>query len=97
MRDYQFIETLKSFFFVEKIILFGSRARGDYLEKSDIDLAILCPTATDRDWWVIQDCVENADTLLKIDCVRLETLPADSALKKNILSEGIVLYEKNDE
>jgi predicted nucleotidyltransferase len=31
---------------VERIILFGSRARGDYDERSDIDLGIACPGAS---------------------------------------------------
>ena len=28
---------------VQKVILFGSRARGDYWERSDIDLAVCLP------------------------------------------------------
>ena len=31
-----------------KIILFGSRARGDYTKESDFDIAVITPQATDK-------------------------------------------------
>ena len=70
--NYQFIDNLKFLPFVEEIYLFGSRARGDNRKRSDIDLAVSCPKATDDEWQKVQDIIENADTLLEIDCVRLE-------------------------
>ena len=79
---------------IEKIILFGSRARGDHRPKSDIDFAFVCPKATEEEWLKIVDFIENADTLLKIDCVRFDTLALTSLLRKNILEDGEVLYEK---
>lgn len=97
MRHYQFLDQLKTFPFIDKIILFGSRARGDHSEKSDIDLAVACPKASELDWLKIMRHIENADTLLKIDCVRLDILPIDSELKKNILAEGVVIYEKDSD
>lgn len=39
-----------AFDFIDEICLFGSRARGDNKERSDIDLAIVCPRASDTDW-----------------------------------------------
>jgi predicted nucleotidyltransferase len=70
--NYQFIKNIKSLPFVEEVYLFGSRARGDNRSRSDIDLAISCPKATRNEWGKVQEIVENADTLLEIDCVRLE-------------------------
>jgi predicted nucleotidyltransferase len=87
---------LQTFDFVEKIILFGSRARGDNAEKSDIDLAILCPKASQDQWQDVLNIIENADTLLKIDCVRLDELVDGSELKQNINKDGVVLYAKNN-
>ena len=95
IKNYGFVKKLGSLAFVEKIILFGSRARGDGRDRSDIDLAIICELATDQDWLKVLDIVEDADTLLKIDCVRLDTLPASSELKKNIIQDGEILYENN--
>lgn len=74
---------------IEKIILFGSRARGDHTERSDIDLAV---SGGDFDgfYW---DIKENVHSLLSIDTVELDTDISDE-LKKEIKRDGIVLYEK---
>lgn len=37
----EFVEKVGTFFDVEKVLLFGSRARGDFREKSDVDLIII--------------------------------------------------------
>jgi predicted nucleotidyltransferase len=39
---------------VERVWLFGSRARGDHFERSDIDLAIEAPSMDDSDWMRIK-------------------------------------------
>jgi predicted nucleotidyltransferase len=96
LTKYDFLRELADFHFVEKILLFGSRARGDNQERADIDLAIVCPKASDKDWLKVLDVIENADTLLKIDCLRLEGLSEESELKKNIMMEGKIIYEKNN-
>ncbi|MCP5491978.1 MAG: nucleotidyltransferase domain-containing protein [Chlamydiales bacterium] len=79
---------------IDKILLFGSRARGDYRERSDIDLAIWCPNASDADWNSILEIIENANTLLKIDCVRLDSMTESNPLRQKIESEGRVIYTK---
>lgn len=93
--DYTFIQDLQKLSFVDKIVLFGSRARKDNAARADIDLAIICPKASERDWINLLTIIENADTLLKIDCVRLDRLPENSPLKGNIKKEGKVIYAKN--
>lgn len=70
--DYEFIEKLKKLQYIEEIWLFGSRARGDNRDKSDIDIAIISSSATAKEWDFIVDIIENADTLLKIDCLRFD-------------------------
>ena len=77
---------------VDRVILFGSRARGDADPRSDIDLAINCPRATAKDWLDILDAVEDAETLLFIDLIRLEETPAD--LRNRIEAEGRVIYDR---
>jgi predicted nucleotidyltransferase len=91
LATYQFIEQLKQLAFVKRIYLFGSRARGDASERSDIDLAIDCPQATGTDWLKVVDIIDNADTLLKIDCVRLDQ--TTQPLRNKLSQEGIVIYE----
>lgn len=94
--QYRFFEALRQLKFIDEIILYGSRARGDNQERSDIDLAIKCPDASDADWQIILQIIENADTLLKIDCVRFDTLDVTNELHQAILREGVVLYAKKE-
>jgi uncharacterized protein len=78
---------------VRSIRLFGSRAIGDAGPRSDIDLAVEAPDATRRQWIDITLMVEDAETLLRIDLVRLEE--ASPALRARILQEGVVLYDRS--
>ena len=74
---------------VKKVILFGSRARGNFERASDIDLA-----AEGGD--VLQfkmDLKEEASTLLDFDVVDLSQKIQEKLLH-SIQKEGIVLYEE---
>ena len=77
---------------VEKVILFGSRARGDEQERSDIDIAVVGPEITRTEWVRMSSDVDDAETLLSIDLVRFET--ASSQMKDSIVKEGVILYER---
>jgi nucleotidyltransferase substrate binding protein (TIGR01987 family) len=92
--QYKFFNQLCQLPFVEEIWLYGSRAREDARERSDIDLAIICPAASDENWLKITKIIEEADTLLKIDCIRYDSLNDNEKLKKNILQFKKVLYAK---
>ena len=77
---------------VERVILFGSRARGDHGQRSDIDLAVEVLRATVADRARMAVLVEDAPTLLGIDLVCLDE--ADPGLRASVAREGIVLYER---
>lgn len=88
----QIAERLSHFPGVERVILYGSRARGDEEERSDIDLAVT-GEITQEEWHQMQDCVEReARTLLAVELVRLEKV--SRKLKENIQREGVALYER---
>jgi nucleotidyltransferase substrate binding protein (TIGR01987 family) len=91
-----FIEKIKSLKYVEAVYLFGSRSRGEHQERSDIDIAMDCPSATEAQWNYILDLVENIPTLIKIDCVRLDQLQETNPLQKSILRDKIILYKKEN-
>ncbi len=74
---------------IDKVILFGSRARGDYIKVSDIDIAV---TGGDIAEFSI-DVDEETNTLLQFDVVNLEG-SVQKELLESIEREGIVLYEK---
>lgn len=76
---------------VEKIVLFGSRARGDHNPRSDIDLAIYGPNISPQTWTALLEDIEQADTLLTIDCVHYDK--ANVSLKAAVDHEGVILYE----
>lgn len=76
---------------VEKIILFGSRAVGDNTGKSDIDLAIVAPNMTAKEWDTLTYSIEDElDTLLLLDIVKFDN--ATLQLKNEIIKNGKVLY-----
>lgn len=74
---------------VRRVVLFGSRARGDYRRVSDIDLAAqggnIPAFALDVD--------EETATLLRFDVVNLDGA-VQRELREAIGREGITLYEK---
>lgn len=94
--NYEFVKRLKELPFIEEIWVFGSRARQDATERSDIDLAVLCPNAGEKEWVKVLDILSNADTLLKIDCIRFDRLEEDDRLKDNILKYKTVIYKKDN-
>lgn len=74
---------------LKRVILFGSRARGDYKQRSDIDLAVEGGNVAAFTF----DVDENTTTLLMFDVVNLAD-PIAPELRESINKEGIVLYEK---
>lgn len=74
---------------VTQVILFGSRARGDYKERSDIDIAFRGGNSS----YFILDVDEKTSTLLEFDIVDLYK-PIRKELLQSIESEGIIIYEK---
>lgn len=84
-----FVQEIKKLPFVQQVILFGSRARGTAGQFSDIDVAVVCPQATIQEWFQILDIVDNAQTLLSIDCLRFDEV--DQELQEKIKKEGIIL------
>lgn len=91
---YAFIHKLISLPYIEEIWLYGSRARGDSQNRSDIDIALICPKASAEDWIKIMEIIEEADTLLKLDCIRYDELSLDSKLAENIFKHRKILYQK---
>lgn len=82
-------------FGVNKIILFGSRARGDFKDTSDIDIAIEFLTDDKDNFIKIQTKLEELNTLYKFDIVDFRSIK-DSKFKNEILKDGIVIYNKNN-
>ena len=84
------IELAKSYR-VQKLVLFGSRARGDFRSASDIDLAVygLDP----RNDLSLAAALDELPTLLKFDMVPVRT-GTDAALVAEIEKDGVVWMER---
>lgn len=73
---------------IKKLIIFGSRARGDFKETSDIDIAV-----SGGDFNVFVQDMEETSTLLKFDLIDLDS-PIENNLLESIRREGRVIYEE---
>ena len=74
---------------VRKVILFGSRTRGDFKRTSDFDLAV---EGGDFNRFAL-DVEEETSTLLEFDIIDLDR-EIQQELRESIRKEGRVLYEK---
>jgi predicted nucleotidyltransferase len=83
------IRALAHKYHAKKVILFGSRARGDFKRTSDIDIAV---SGGDFARFAL-DVDEETSTLLKFDIVDLDR-NIQKELRDSIETEGIVIYEE---
>ncbi|MDL4839116.1 HI0074 family nucleotidyltransferase substrate-binding subunit [Aquibacillus sp. LR5S19] len=93
---YTIINTLKKYSnIIEKVILFGSRARGDYKITSDIDLAIIFRTDNEKIYKIIDDLSEKniIHTLDIIDYNKIN----NQKLKNYIDNEGKIIFLTNSD
>ena len=78
-------------FGVEKIVLFGSRARGTNQEKSDIDLAVY---GYEKFFDFQAEVEEKVWTLLRFGMVDMNRESISAELLDEINRDGVILYEK---
>lgn len=77
---------------VEKAVLFGSRARGDNRENSDIDIAFY--TDNKEVFHFLKDEMDQIDTILKIDLFDAKNIKKQPLLD-GIKKDGITIYENH--
>ncbi|WP_227394456.1 nucleotidyltransferase domain-containing protein [Jeotgalibacillus aurantiacus] len=80
---------------VKRLLLFGSRAHGDYQERSDVDLALEAPGLSNDSWLLLCQEIEELETLLKIDLLRLDAAP--EKLLHDVQRCHKVLFERTGE
>ena len=79
---------------IQRVVLFGSRARRDHHAASDIDLAVF-PLPDFNSRGLVSSEIDELATLLKIDLVFVEE-QTDAVLLDRIKREGVVLYERSE-
>jgi len=88
--------------YIKLLVLFGSRARGDYNEKSDWDLAFLCDEELRKQyekrgwdayriWGILQNAYNLGDD--QIDAIEMKD--CSDILAHNIAQDGQIIYEQN--
>lgn len=75
---------------IEKALLYGSRARGDAREGSDIDIALFGQNIPR----IMRGRLEDSAGLYKIDVVFFDTCD-NQLLKETIRRDGIEIYSKS--
>lgn len=82
------INVFKNYDSLEKVYLFGSRARGDYKDISDIDIAI--DSKEDITFKVLRD-LDDLRCIHTFDVVNINLI--GDKLKENIEKDKICIYE----
>lgn len=75
---------------VRAAYLFGSRARGDYNPRSDIDIAIDAPGMSQERFAQLWSAIDGLPIAFPLDCLWIQALP-DSPLKSQIARDARVL------
>ena len=75
----------------ERILLFGSRARGDNRDRSDIDIAVFGMPKENR--IAFSEAIEKLPTLLDFDIIFIDE-KTDEALLQNIRKDGVTIMSK---
>ncbi len=76
---------------IEKIVLFGSRARGDNQPKSDIDLAVYGCKDYQK---FVEELNEELWSLLQLDIINMDDTNISEELIKEIERDGVDLHDK---
>jgi len=77
---------------VEKAVLFGSRAKGNFYEGSDIDIAVFGEKLNFQQMLNISIELDKLEILQIIDVVHFEKIK-ETELKKHIERVGIEIYD----
>lgn len=70
-----------------KIVLFGSRARGDFKKTSDIDLAVLSDITRDEQYKIMNE-IDLLDIIYKVDIVFVDS-NTKAELIESIKRDGV--------
>lgn len=88
------VEILKKYEEVESAKIFGSRARGDHRDGSDIDIALFGDKLTHAINTKIFYDIDDLYLPYNIDLINFNSLGKENTIRENILNEGVDIYVK---
>ncbi len=80
---------------IERVVIFGSRAKGTDKPWSDFDLAVIAPTLSDRDFSQLWNEIDELPLAFKLDLLHWDRL-TQPPLKEKIIQEGRNFYPDPD-
>ena len=92
LKHYPFFDTIAAIPAVKAIYLYGSRAKGDFDDWSDIDLLIDCPDMSG--WGDVREVAATTTLLVDIECTRLQDVK-DEVFKAQLEKYRKPLYAKH--
>ena len=79
---------------INKVVLFGSRARGDNTPKSDYDIAVFAHNMDISEQTNFLEEIDNIRTLNKIDVIFIKKRHIGTELYQNIMNDGVDIMNR---
>lgn len=92
----EIIKVISKYKEVKSAKIYGSRARGDYKDNSDIDIAIIGEDITNSLHTKIYFELEELYIPYKFDVINFHTLSSDDKVRESILKEGVEIYVREN-
>jgi proline iminopeptidase len=80
---------------VQRVLIFGSRAKGCEQPGSDIDLAVVAPALSEAEFARVWAAIDALPLIFKVDLLHWDRLH-DDRLKQKIQAEGRVFFVRKE-
>ncbi|NJD91765.1 MAG: nucleotidyltransferase domain-containing protein [Geobacter sp.] len=74
---------------IERVLIFGSRAKGTAKPWSDIDLAVVAPGMSDQEFSQLLQELEGLELVFKLDLLHFDRLIGQPKLRETIEKHGL--------
>lgn len=74
---------------IERVLIFGSRAKGSAKPWSDIDLAVVAPGMSDQEFSQLLSELDGLDLVFKLDLLHFDRLTGQPKLREAIERQGL--------
>lgn len=78
---------------IKKVVLYGSRAKGNYKPGSDIDLTVFSDTMTLSELLELENAIDDLNLPYKVDLSLFHHID-NSSMEDHIIRVGVLFYEK---